>query len=807
VIRGAFSAAACALAVALGAAPARGAPPLGPAFDAQLPPLARAAVADLVQLDAARLRSDADPQPLHTALVRGAAAIRAERLRANRDADPLLETTLAENAALLLHLRVQEAIAFHLGDDTLALGFAAAADSLAAALDARIVVFPNGDAAIMPLAAGLAAPRAVASALAAQLRARWGEMAAQPGTDPALRVLLMHVAAASDSMPLAPPRRDGVDVARDATLAAVAARRLAPFRGDDPGRRLVLAVRALRADGAVSAAALARARFLARAAAPDADTHARRHAAADSLLAVLNMPDARAAPIHGSRRDYYRKPGEPAPSLDAAADAAARSLARAALRALRAAAGDAALGGLGVRMHADPDPFEVVPEQAMATVWTVAAASGCSFSVRAARLGGEPVGVTPTAGTVPPGGSLQLRTAFASIGARAPGDFISVTAELQLDVAGFGAVDVVDRVTAQVVAPVQATLVPIGGPLMHGDDKAIDVVVTSRAPYAFAGGLTVLATHDWRIMPAAAFRFTLRRPGQSARQRLVLTLPRSAAPGEYELALRLDADAAPVGTLRTTLVRPLRWAVAGPFPAPGPGARLAPENGVALEARYPGLDGTQIAWQAVPDDAYDADGGLDLDALLPRQGRTACACAFTVLESAEVGAARLVATGADRMRWNGIAPAAGGRVRVERGHNLLLVRSCSRGGEWRLGVELTDERGAALHVLANDLERLLNGYAALVTAAPQRRAGKVDRVVTLRFDGSAGDVDVLGSFNAWVPLDLQRQPDGTWERDLRLSPGRYAYKLLVDGKLRTDPSASAFESDGFGGRNSLLIVR
>jgi hypothetical protein len=68
-------------------------------------------------------------------------------------------------------------------------------------------------------------------------------------------------------------------------------------------------------------------------------------------------------------------------------------------------------------------------------------------------------------------------------------------------------------------------------------------------------------------------------------------------------------------------------------------------------------------------------------------------------------------------------------------------------------------------------------------------------------------VAVLGAFNAWVPVELDQTGNGDWRRDLLLKPGRYPYKLLVDGQLKPDPAAERFEPDGFGGRNSLLIVK
>ena len=771
--------------------------------------MAQRAVADLAQLAQERGRGEARKPALRAVLTRGAAEIRSERLRANRDGDALLEASFDANAALLLRLRVLEAIAFDLADDATALAFACTADSLAAALRSHWMTFPRGDGAVLALAAGVTPSRAVAAERRAAARQRWNATTAIAAAEAGHFVLLAQVVAAGDTSALALPALAGWDAAHAAALrASVGPNSRLVFAADSPQRRLWLAMRALHADGAISAASLAHARMLARIAPATAENFARRRVAADSLTLALASPAARPAPIHGSRRDYYRKPGEAAPVLDAKTDARARMVAASALHALRIADADAALAARGLFIHAEPDPFEVVPEQAIAVAWSIGARDRAHVRARGAELSGRLVGVAPAACDVGPETKAVLRTAFASLEGRSVGDVLVADVTLMLDVSDCGPVTVHDRVAVQVVAPVQATLIPAGGPLLTADSKVVDVVVTSRAPYTFSGGLHVLATHDWNIAPAAAFAFTLRRPGQSARQRLVLTLPPSAAPGPYELALRIDAESAAVGTLRARLVKPLRWAIVGPFARPAGNARLAPENGVSLEARYKGANGEQVAWQAVPDDAYDAEGALDFDALLLRPGRATCACAFTVLEAAAAGSARIEVEGGERVRWNGVAPEAG-HVRVERGRNLLLVRSCIGDARtpWRLSVDLVDDHGQPLAILANDLVRLLNGYSTLMTAAPQKRGGPVDRVVTLRFAGSAADVDVLGSFNAWVPLDLQRQPDGSWQRELRLSPGRYAYKLIVDGKLRSDPEAPAFEADGFGGRNSLLIVR
>jgi 1,4-alpha-glucan branching enzyme len=56
---------------------------------------------------------------------------------------------------------------------------------------------------------------------------------------------------------------------------------------------------------------------------------------------------------------------------------------------------------------------------------------------------------------------------------------------------------------------------------------------------------------------------------------------------------------------------------------------------------------------------------------------------------------------------------------------------------------------------------------------------------------------------------LVRQSSGRdWETTLPLKAGRYRYKFLLNqAHWIADPAATVFESDGFGGRCSVLIVK
>jgi hypothetical protein len=49
--------------------------------------------------------------------------------------------------------------------------------------------------------------------------------------------------------------------------------------------------------------------------------------------------------------------------------------------------------------------------------------------------------------------------------------------------------------------------------------------------------------------------------------------------------------------------------------------------------------------------------------------------------------------------------------------------------------------------------------------------------------------------------------DSRWGKELTLSPGRYEYRLVVDGEWFNDPTASEQTSNPHDSFNSVVIVR
>jgi len=74
----------------------------------------------------------------------------------------------------------------------------------------------------------------------------------------------------------------------------------------------------------------------------------------------------------------------------------------------------------------------------------------------------------------------------------------------------------------------------------------------------------------------------------------------------------------------------------------------------------------------------------------------------------------------------------------------------------------------------------------------------------------AGSVQVAGDFNNWQPQTSVMErvgKSGIWQTKMKLNPGRYRYRLVVDGQWQQDPYNEKIELNPYGGFNSVLEVK
>jgi len=93
--------------------------------------------------------------------------------------------------------------------------------------------------------------------------------------------------------------------------------------------------------------------------------------------------------------------------------------------------------------------------------------------------------------------------------------------------------------------------------------------------------------------------------------------------------------------------------------------------------------------------------------------------------------------------------------------------------------------------------------------AAVKKPGPAYRMVTLVYQGMPGrQVFAAGTFNGWKPEKAMKDKDnsGVYRCQVRLLPGEYQYKFVVDGNWCLDAANPNFTPNEFGTLNSILTV-
>jgi 1,4-alpha-glucan branching enzyme len=77
-----------------------------------------------------------------------------------------------------------------------------------------------------------------------------------------------------------------------------------------------------------------------------------------------------------------------------------------------------------------------------------------------------------------------------------------------------------------------------------------------------------------------------------------------------------------------------------------------------------------------------------------------------------------------------------------------------------------------------------------------------------RPNACARTVYLVGDFNDWQPQThpMKTSGDGSWRATVKLAPGPYQYKFVVDGAWVNDPDAADQVPNPYGTLNSRIFV-
>jgi len=142
-------------------------------------------------------------------------------------------------------------------------------------------------------------------------------------------------------------------------------------------------------------------------------------------------------------------------------------------------------------------------------------------------------------------------------------------------------------------------------------------------------------------------------------------------------------------------------------------------------------------------------------------------------------------------------------------HGVPIVRYC------RDSVGFDDYQALAAEVLQSETA---DPWAALTAAAQPRRARRsrtrllppiaIPQEVTFTLEApEAGHVLLAGDFNEWTLDGSEMHPSGSvWTKVIKLAPGRYRYRYVVDGRWQPDPANTVLEPNPYGGHDSVLVM-
>jgi len=136
-----------------------------------------------------------------------------------------------------------------------------------------------------------------------------------------------------------------------------------------------------------------------------------------------------------------------------------------------------------------------------------------------------------------------------------------------------------------------------------------------------------------------------------------------------------------------------------------------------------------------------------------------------------------------------------------------------------------DYTALAQELLASDLHIEYEALVRQEAVAAAREEMAVDRKIEVVYGAQiveggvrfvchapgAKRVQVAGDFNQWQPSDTASelaatdQPD-VWQKEFRLPAGRYAYRLIIDGRWCSDPANPYVESNPYGELNSVVEI-
>jgi len=423
--------------------------------------------------------------------------------------------------------------------------------------------------------------------------------------------------------------------------------------------------------------------------------------------------------------------------------------------------------------------------------------------------------------TVVPGGEPVVFISRVKLRAEGTGLLVPLDAALVVSEAGGARTRANCFRSVYVERPVDVFVEFPRGRLLEGSTVPIDVRLVKRVRAQRTVRWGWYSGAGLRLREGANFETSMAAGEDTVLVRVHAVVPASCRPGAFPFKMKFTAATSDLGTVTSSLFHPYRWLFIGSFPATDTPLRTAyaPERNVDLLRSYSGIGG-RVVWRDMPERAQLSGGAVSLRPVMQASG---VGYLYTVVgvDYAIEAPVLLAANAPAEARINGelvvsAAPSerepSYGRARLKEGLNEVMIKFAGD-AQTEIFFDLGDDHSLAPDEFANDLAQLIDGYREFRARSDKEafEAGEeAQQLVTLRYvDDTARSVSVIGSFNGWSPDQsrLRKVGQDVWEITISLAPGKYAYRFLIDSRRQVlDPSGAITEPDGYGGRNSVVIV-
>jgi len=360
---------------------------------------------------------------------------------------------------------------------------------------------------------------------------------------------------------------------------------------------------------------------------------------------------------------------------------------------------------------------------------------------------------------------------------------------------------------------------PSGKKLEPGKTLTIELAVRYPSEQSIRGKVEGSFLKEIETNPALPAGFLINK------NKLITFLPikvkqkGKVPPGRYPFSIAVSVGNEDIGYFSDEFIKPFNWLYLGPLSVEElkNSSPLSFQNELLKEFTL--NSGRVVRWQLLPEQAIDSNGKI-APGLVTGKCNGDCILLYTAFDMQSARQIHWrIETDAEFNIWLNSEPltrpqtkTTGGSMLLRKGINTILLQLCCKGDWSRTNFYVGDDNWLPIFGMNNDLSRSIDGFEHISSEglARESKKGKLREVKFSLDYPEASTVSVIGTFNNWDPLanPLIKDNDGVWKTTVYLAPGRYSYKFLIDKKTKiTDPSSQVLEPDGFGGFNSVLIVR